>query len=59
MPRAREASAADSLMLARGAMWNPSIFRVGRGEPMVAQAEVFARFVDLAEQTECPFIPNV
>ena len=54
VPRAREATGADSLMLARGAMWNPSIFEVGRGGTMATQAEVMGRYIQLVEETENP-----
>ena len=54
VPRAFEESGADSLMLARGALWNPSIFAVGHGRPMAPQAAVVSRFLELCAQTECP-----
>ena len=54
VPRAFEATAADSLMLARGALWTPSIFRLGRSEAMETQAACVARFFELGEQTGCP-----
>ena len=54
VPRALEATGADSLMLARGAMWNPSIFEVGRGGTMATQAEVMGRYIQLVEETENP-----
>ena len=41
-------------MLARGAMWNPSIFATAHGRPMLPQASVVSRFVQLCEETECP-----
>ena len=37
LPRAYEATAADSIMCARGALWNPSIFQLGRQLPMAPQ----------------------
>lgn len=46
--RARQTTGADSMMLARGALWNPSIFRLGCGLPMVPQSEVVERYVELA-----------
>ena len=52
IPRAYELTGADSLMIARGAIWNPSIFECGRGAPMVPQAQVVKRYIDLAEQTD-------
>lgn len=52
--RAQAESGADSLMLSRGALWNPSIFRVGSGGSMAPQAEVVKRFIDLADETQCP-----
>ena len=62
--RAYEETKADSLMLARGALWNPSIFRVAGGItanglarptlPMLTQADVVSRFVELTDATSCP-----
>ena len=54
VPRALAASGADALMLARGALWNPSIFGTARGAPMETQADALMRFVQLAEATDCP-----
>ena len=54
VPRAFELTKADSLMLARGALWNPSIFRVGSGEAMATQARCVARYFELGELTGCP-----
>ena len=53
IPRAFKATGADSLMLARGAMWNASLFR--RGAPLLPQSAVVARYVALCEETENPF----
>mgnify|MGYP002053966735 CR=1 FL=1 len=48
VPLAREATGCDSLMIARGAMWNASIFAQ---EPRLRpQREVFARYVALCRQ---------
>ena len=52
--RARADSGADSLMLGRGALWNPSVFRVASGGSMAPQSEVVARFMALADETQCP-----
>ena len=54
IPRAYEITGADSLMLARGAMWNPSVFECGRGGATVPQAQPVARYIDLAIQTGLP-----
>ena len=42
---------AQSVMLARGAMWNPSILSAP-AKPMKAQSEMVRRYVELAEQTD-------
>ena len=54
LPRGYELTGADSLMLARGALWNPSIFEAGRGAPMRTQGEVASRFFELAAATGLP-----
>jgi tRNA-dihydrouridine synthase 2 len=54
VPRSLESTSADSLMLGRGALWNPSIFAVGHNREMATQAEVVSRYVELARETQCP-----
>lgn len=54
IPRAYEWTGADSLMLARGAMWNASLFR-GEGRELAPQSEMVQRYVELCEQTDNPF----
>ena len=54
VPLAREATGCDSLMIARGAMWNASIF--DQSSPRLrAQRDVFARYVELCAQYDNPF----
>ena len=48
VPRALAATGADALMLARGAMWNPSLFDRGRAA-LAPPHEVVGRYVELAE----------
>ena len=48
VPRALEATGADALMLARGALWNPSIFATAHGRGMVTQAECVRRCAERA-----------
>jgi len=50
IPRAYELTGADSLMLARGAMWNPSLF--SREPDLRPQHEMLERYVCLARQMD-------
>ena len=54
VPLAREATGCDSLMIARGAMWNASIFDQSSTK-LRAQRDVFARYVELCAQYDNPF----
>lgn len=56
IPRAFELTNADSLMLARGAMWNPALFRRDPAA-LVPHHELVARFIELAEEHSNAF-PN-
>ena len=48
MPLAQQATGCDSLMVARGAMWNASIF--AREPQLRSQREVVSRYVELCEK---------
>ncbi|KOO21251.1 hypothetical protein Ctob_000508 [Chrysochromulina tobinii] len=54
VPRALAITGADSLMLARGALWNPSIFRSSSLLVDGWDAECVKRYFELGEATQCP-----